>query len=142
MAVHSVQKSDPIAHRARHDVLAFDERPNEPILVPDQAKSVGKVRKLLDHFDLGVFRQFRDDVAGLEATRKIKHPARCTISIVEFDVLRNHAQHLIIEPRVEHGFAKAPLISDLHARQRALGYKLDDRPLVHVQVSGDLASRH
>jgi len=142
MAVHGVQKGDSIAHCAGHDVLAFNESPYKPILVAHQAEPICESAKLLDHADFGGRFKLRDDVAWLEATCEIEHSARRASGLAYFNVLGDHAQHLVVEPSVQHGFAKAPLISDLESRQRAFGNELQDRTLVDVQISGELVGGH
>ena len=109
--------------------------------VAHEPEPIGQGGKLLDHANFGGRFELRDDVAGLEATGEIEHPA-WRASRTHLNVLRDYSQHLIVEPGVQHGFAEAPLISDLDAGQRALGHELQDRSLVNVQVGGNLTGGH
>src|ERR1700674_3362300 len=76
VAPERVEESDAVAHGARHDVLALDERPNEPDLVADETQSKGQPGQLLDHSVPRPGFELRDDVVRLKAACQLQHPPR------------------------------------------------------------------
>src|SRR5215471_12836717 len=81
-------------------------------------------------------------MAGLEASGELEHLPRRPVELRGVQVAGGDAEHLIVEPRVDHGFPETPLISDFDARKRPVRHELQHRSLVEAQVRGELFDRH
>src|SRR5208283_3011964 len=142
MTIERVQESESVTGRTRHDILALDKSADKPGLVPHQIQPAGQMRQLLDDSGFSVGLQVGNYVAWLKATREIQHSACRRRASGNVNAPWRDAQHLIVEPSVQHRLAEPPLIPDFDSGQLSLGYQFEHRSLVEVQVIGKLANGH
>jgi hypothetical protein len=130
-----------LAGGAGHDVLALDQRAHEPGFIAHQPELLRVAGQLDDDRGLRPPVQHRQHVTGVETAAQARHPAR-RFGARRLDVARRDAEHLVVQPGVDHRFAEAPLVADLDAGQRTVLDELQHRALVDAQVRRQLLDGH
>src|SRR5207247_9848476 len=86
--------------------------------------------------------ELRDAVPRREAGAEVGQQRIGARRARRLDVPAADAEHLVIEPSVDHCLPEPPLIADLDRRKGTFGRQLQHGPLVEVEIARQLLHRH